>query len=462
MNERTDRGPAIAFLGRVARHAALPALLVFALSTALTYGLVHVLRARLGGEAPPPVAAQLAALQPFSAGIQLLPDLQPVSIVPVSPPPVEAEPPSLHVITGRISRGSTVGTALSGQGVPRPVIHAVSHALRPVFDFRRARAGDFFTLIRGEDDEVLSFEYQHGREKVYRVRRAPSGDLVASGEDVPLERRVVQLAGIVEDSVFAAVTELGEGPDLVHAFADVFVWDVDFSKQVRPGDQFRLLVEKFYDGKGFVRYGRVLAAEYRTALRSHVAVYYEDEAGNGDYFTPEGNSVRRSFLRAPLKYARISSRYTKARLHPILKIRRPHEGVDYAAPTGTPVWSVARGQVIFVGWQGGYGRLVKIRHQNGYVTYYGHLSRYAAGLRVGHQVQQRQVIGYVGSSGLATGPHLDYRVQVNGRFIDPLRLDAPTGMPIPGQEIARFHELRDLRLGELRKAQPAVVLDASL
>jgi murein DD-endopeptidase MepM/ murein hydrolase activator NlpD len=118
--------------------------------------------------------------------------------------------------------------------------------------------------------------------------------------------------------------------------------------------------------------------------------------------------------------------------------------------------------VIFVGWQGGYGRLVKIRHQNGYVTYYGHLSRYAQGLRVGHQVQQRQVIGYVGSSGLATGPHLDYRVQVNGRFIDPLRLDAPTGMPIPGQEIARFHELRDLRLGELRKAQPAVVLDASL
>ena len=439
-------------------RAAVPAVLVFALSAALTYGMVHFLRARLAAEAPLIAAAQLAPLQPPSAGIDLLPDLSPTSIIPETP---SAPEPTLNVVTGRLARGSTVATALGGQGVPSAAIHAVSRALRPVFDLRRARAGDFFTLIRGEDDEVLSFEYQRGREKVFRVHRDPSGDLIASGEDVPLERRVVQLAGIIEDSVFAAVTELGEGPELVHAFADVFIWDVDFSKQVRPGDQFRLLVEKYYDGKGFVRYGRVLAAEYRTAQRTHTAIYYEGSDGYGAYFTPDGLSVKRSFLRAPLKFQRISSRYTNLRMHPVLKVGRPHWGVDYAAPTGTPVWSVASGEVVFAGWQGGFGRLVKIRHQNGYVTSYGHLSRYAPGLRVGDRVQQKQVIGYVGASGLATGPHLDYRVQVNGRFLDPLKLDVPTGEPISRSERARFAEYRDLRLAELDRAQPAVVLDAA-
>jgi murein DD-endopeptidase MepM/ murein hydrolase activator NlpD len=445
-----------ALFRRVNWGAAVPALAVFAFSAALTYGAVQLLRARLGSETPEPrPAPQAVALEPL--GLRLLPAPGPLSLARAPEPE-----PALHVVTGKIARGSTVGMALSGQGIPGPVIHALSHALRPVFDFRRARAGDFFTLIRGADEEVLSFEYQHGREKVYRLRRAPSGDLVPSDDRVPLELRVVPVAGIIEDSVFAAMTELGEGPDLVHAFADVFVWDVDFSKQVRPGDQFRLLVEKFYDGKGFVRYGRVLAAEYRTSQRVHTALYYEDASGEGDYFTPDGKSVRRSFLRAPLKFVRISSGYTNRRLHPVLKVRRPHWGVDYAAPTGTPVWAVARGEVIFAGWQGGFGRLIKIRHQNGYISYYGHLSRYAAGLRAGQHVSQQQVIGYVGSSGLATGPHLDYRLQVNGRFIDPLKLSIPTGEPIPLEERERFEAQRDERLAELSAAQPAIVLDASL
>jgi murein DD-endopeptidase MepM/ murein hydrolase activator NlpD len=370
--------------------------------------------------------------------------------------------PALNVLSGRIGRGTTVGAALAERGVPGPLVHAISESLRPVFDFRRARPGDFFTLIRDPQDNLLSFEYQHGRERRFRVRREATGELVASADSVPLERRVVQLAGIVEGSVFSAITDLGEGADLVQSFADVFIWDIDFSKQVRPGDEFRMVVEKFYDPTGFVRYGRILAADYRTAGRTHTAVYYEDDAGNGDYFTPDGRSVRRSFLRAPLKYSRISSRYTYSRLHPVLKFRRPHLGVDYAAPTGTPVWAVAEGQVIFAGWQGGFGRLVKIRHHNGYVSYYGHLSRYGAGLRVGQRVRQKQVIGYVGSSGLATGPHLDFRVQINGRYVDPLKLDFPTGEPIPMEERERFEEIKDLRLAELREAQPAVTLEAAL
>jgi murein DD-endopeptidase MepM/ murein hydrolase activator NlpD len=248
----------------------------------------------------------------------------------------------------------------------------------------------------------------------------------------------------------------------VHSFTDIFLWDFDFSTQTRPGDEFRMVFEKFFDKDGFVRYGRVLAAEYRASRKDFVAVWFEDGEGRGDYYTPDGNSVRRAFLKAPVKYSRISSRYTKARLHPILRVRRPHEGVDYAAPTGTPVWSIARGQVIFAGWSGGYGRLIKVKHTNGYVSFYGHLSRYARGLRVGQAVSQKQLIGFVGMSGLATGPHLDFRIQKNGRFFDPLSVKLDMGEPISARAFARFNQVKDMRMSELREASPDTSLDAAM
>ena len=172
--------------------------------------------------------------------------------------------------------------------------------------------------------------------------------------------------------------------------------------------------------------------------------------------------MRRTFLRAPVKYSRISSRYSKSRLHPILNVRRPHEGIDYAAPTGTPIWAVAEGEVIFKGWSGGFGRLIKIRHNNGYVSYYGHLSRYAGNLKVGSRVEQQQVVGYVGSTGLATGPHLDYRLKVDGRFVDPLKVRFPHGAPVPNEELDRFAALRDELLAELSNVSPPLVLEAGM
>jgi murein DD-endopeptidase MepM/ murein hydrolase activator NlpD len=223
-----------------------------------------------------------------------------------------------------------------------------------------------------------------------------------------------------------------------------------------------MVFEKFFDKDGFVRYGRVLAAEYRSSKRNFVAVWFEDAPGHGGYFTPDGNSVRRAFLKAPVKYSRISSRYTKARLHPILRTRRPHEGVDYAAPVGTPVWSVANGKVIFAGWSGGFGRLVKVKHTNGYISYYGHLSRYAKGLRVGQTVSQKQLVGYVGMTGLATGPHLDFRLQKNGRFFDPLSVKLDMGEPIAPRSRSRFTQVLEMRMAELRAAAPEVVLEAAM
>jgi murein DD-endopeptidase MepM/ murein hydrolase activator NlpD len=256
---------------------------------------------------------------------------------------------------------------------------------------------------------------------------------------------------------------LGERAELVQAFADIFAYEVDFSTQTRPGDEFRLVFEKFYDQNGFVEYGNILAAQYRTDERDHTAIRFEDEHGErAGYYTPDGRSVRRSFLRAPVNYTRISSGYSLSRLHPIFKRRRPHEGIDYAAPSGTPVWSVGDGVVVFQGWSGGFGRLLKIRHANGFVSYYGHLSRFANQTRVGTRVKQKQVIGYVGATGWATGPHLDFRLQRNGRFVNPLQTKFPHGEPIGVEDRERFESIRDGLLAELRQTEPGLVLEAGM
>ncbi|MFI5316150.1 MAG: peptidoglycan DD-metalloendopeptidase family protein [Myxococcota bacterium] len=369
---------------------------------------------------------------------------------------------SLTIVTGRVPRNGTLSGALRGSGVAPEMVETVARSLRSVFDVRAARPGDFYALIRDASGQLLSFEFQRGRAEVYRVERDSVGNLVASHEAAALERRTIELGGVVKHSLFDALTDLGEGAGLVHEFTDIFAWDFDFSTQTRPGDEFRLVFEKFYDKDGFVRYGRIQAAEYRAARRDFVAVWFEDENGAGAYYSPDGNALRRSFLAAPLKYSRISSRYTMSRLHPILHSRRPHEGVDYAAPVGTPVWAVADGEVVFAGWSGGFGNTVRVKHHNGYVSCYGHLSRYARGLRVGQQVAQKQLIGFVGASGLATGPHLDFRLAQNGRFIDPLRMKIDAGEPVPPRARSRFAKVKEARLAELREAQPSIVLDAAM
>jgi murein DD-endopeptidase MepM/ murein hydrolase activator NlpD len=454
------------FRGREVRWGSL---LTFALSALLTYALIERLARPPGAEAvapeggPAPVevavpAGEAESPAPSEPRGSLLAEVLASPPVeeeePAPPKPVEAvtenaEDRSVRVVTGRIQRGSTLAGALRKQGVSAQLTDKIARAMRPVFDFRYAHAGDSFALVRNGGGKLLSFEFQQGRRDIYRLRPGEGEDLVATHEEVPLERRVIRLSGKVHRSLFETMVALGEGPDLVHDFADIFAWDIDFSRQTLPGDRFRAVFEKFYDRDGFVRYGKVLAAQYTTGNNTFVAVYFEDDDGYGDYYRPDGSSVRRTFLRAPVRYTRISSRYSKSRFHPVLKVRRPHEGIDYAAPTGTPVWAVADGVVIFRGWSGGFGRLVKIRHPNGYVSYYGHLSRYANGVDKGARVRQKQVVGYVGTTGLTTGPHLDYRLKTNGRFVDPLRVRFPRGQPVYAKNRERFVAARDSLLREL-------------
>jgi murein DD-endopeptidase MepM/ murein hydrolase activator NlpD len=404
--------------------------------------------------------AAVAAIGPSSQPGFFGPELpSEMTLADVDAPHVK--PATMRVMTGHIPRASTLADALGGQGVAVQTVDRISRTLRPLFDFRRAQPGDFYALIQDESGEILSFEYQRGRRIVYRLERDEQG-LRAVRSELPLERRVVRLAGVIDRSLFETVLELGEGAGLTEKYADVFIWDIDFSSQTRPGDEFRMVFEKFYDREGFVRYGNILAAHYRSGKREFIALYFEDKDGYADYYTPDGNSVRRTFLRAPVNYTHISSRYSKSRLHPILKVRRPHEGIDYAAPKGTAVWAVADGEVVFKSWEGGFGRLLKVRHNNGYISYYGHLSAYAEGITVGSRVQQKQVIGRVGQTGLATGPHLDYRLKLGGRFVDPLKVKFPTGRPVTVIAQPRFAQMRDLRLAELLEVSPALVLEAAM
>jgi murein DD-endopeptidase MepM/ murein hydrolase activator NlpD len=372
-------------------------------------------------------------------------------------PEPEPLPPSDELIEGALGPGDTLAAALGSRGVDGALVDRLARKLRDLYDFRFARPGHRYRLELDDQGDLVSFEYVVSRLERYRVDAAAHG-WVAQREEIPIIHRRTRIAGVVTSTLYDSIQDLGEDPQLAADFAGIFAWDVDFSRSVQPGDEFRIHYERNYvaDEDGHETYigpGRILAARYSGAGGDHSAVYYETEPGKGGYYRPDGTSVERRFLAAPLNYSRISSTFSRARFHPILKITRPHHGIDYAAPTGTPIWAVADGTVLFKGWQGTNGRFVKIRHADGYVSQYAHLSRFAPGLRVGQRVRQKQVIGQVGSSGLATGPHVCFRIQRNGEYVDPARLRMATGgAPIPADGRDSFVAVRDRLLAELGPA----------
>jgi murein DD-endopeptidase MepM/ murein hydrolase activator NlpD len=377
--------------------------------------------------------------------------------------PAATEP----VVEGQIQPGDTLLGALGRHGVGAATVAVIVRELRPHFDFRRARPGHRYRIERDGAGELVSFRYDVSSLEHYELTQ--QGDRwEARGARRGVIRQQARLAGVVGTTLHDAIQDLGEKPELAGAFATIFAWDVDFAKGTHPGDEFHLLYERNYVAReaGGLRYtgpGRILAARYTSRGRTHEAIYYETAPGVGSYYRPDGSSVRQAFLAAPLKYTRISSSFSLARFHPILRRTRPHPGIDYAAPAGTPVWSVASGRVVHVGWMGGYGRLVKVQHADGYVSFYAHLSGFARDLRVGQTVSQKQVIGYVGSSGLSTGPHVCFRITRNGQFVDP----ASTRIPSGGERIAArqrqdFETIRDARLAQLGPAQTLVATDEAM
>jgi murein DD-endopeptidase MepM/ murein hydrolase activator NlpD len=363
----------------------------------------------------------------------------------------------LTVVTkGILKRGQTLSAALRDHGISSATIHLISQQMRGVFDFRYARPGHRYRLGQDPEGMLLDFRYSTSAEKSYYLFW--DGTRYTVREDhAALRTQLAKVSGVVDTSLYDAIQALGEHTALAGAFADIFAWDIDFSRSVRPGDDFQILYERLYrtddDGEEiYVRPGRILAARYRGAAGSHSAIYFEGGGGQAGYYRPDGTAIERAFLVAPLEFRRISSSFSKARRHPILGVVRPHRGIDYAAAPGTPVWSVADGKVIYRGWAGASGNLVKIQHRSGYVSYYAHLSRFESGLKLGDTVRQKQVVGYVGQTGLATGPHVCFRVQKNGRYVNPLDIVSPPAQGIADSEWSIFKARRDVLLSDLGSA----------
>jgi murein DD-endopeptidase MepM/ murein hydrolase activator NlpD len=418
-------------------------------------------------------AVALSAAVPSGGGAKAGPELSLVAATALLPavaakhrtPPFDPED-GAHIVTeGSITAGTTLASSLGRHGVAPEVTNLIAEQLSPHFDFRRARAGHSYRLAQDEAGTLIEFRYRTSTTSSFRISRVEDGYSVRH-EEAYLTPRTVRLAGQVDTTLYQAVIDLGERAQLARDFADVFAWDIDFQRSVHSGDQFQILYERLYrtedDGsETYVRTGRVLAARYEGTVGEHTALYFEVEEGRGGYYRPDGTSVKGQFLMAPLRHARISSSYSAARPHPILKVTRPHHGIDYAAPAGDPVWAVADGEVIYRASAGGFGNLVKIRHANGYVSYYAHLSRFPKGLKVGQKVEQKQLIGYVGQTGLATGPHVCFRIAKNGQYVNPARLRTPSGPSMPQNLLQTFRIASSILVAEL-DARAVVASETSL
>jgi murein DD-endopeptidase MepM/ murein hydrolase activator NlpD len=360
-----------------------------------------------------------------------------------------------QIVEGSIREGGTFFQSLAEKNISSSWIELIILKLRPYIDFRKIKGGTY-RLMRDGKGELVKFIYEASPTEVYEIEKDSQG-YTAQRKEVPLETYVAKVVGEIRSSLFEAMDSLGEQDQLTITFADILAWEVDFYKDVKEGDRFKVVVEKVYKGDQFIRYGTIHALEFQSGSSVVRGIEYQ-----GAYYHEDGTSLRRAFLKAPLRFNRISSRFSYARKHPILGGTFPHYGVDYAAPPGTPIWAVADGVVIACGWNGGFGNQVILRHMNGYRTYYGHLSRYGRGVKRGARVKQMQIIGYVGSTGLSTGPHLDYRLAKDGRFRNPLKEAFPAGVPIGKGEIETFQKRRDERMAWLQGDAPFQQRQSSL
>jgi murein DD-endopeptidase MepM/ murein hydrolase activator NlpD len=372
---------------------------------------------------------------------------QPAVARPKSDDPAAEE---ARVVEGVMADSDTVERRWKSDGLPPKQVNDVAASLGKLFDLRTVRAGHGYTLRFDAEDHLRSLEYRVSPALAYRVVREGDG-WKATKDEKPLEVRQAEIGGVIGSSLYEAIKRSGESTALVGWFVDTFAWDLNFYTDSQAGDRFKIIVEKKFLGGRFYKYGRVLAAEYSGRTGTFRAFWFQPSNGAqpGSYFTEHGESIVKSMLKTPLKYVRVSSAFDRHRFHPILHTEKAHLGVDYAAPLGTPVWATTGGRVSFVGPRGGAGNAIILDHANGMSSTYMHLSKFARGLAVGQSVRQKQVIGYVGMTGLATGPHLHFSIRVNGAFVDPLKLKPAREASIDGKSRQEFADVVAPRLQAL-------------
>ncbi len=337
----------------------------------------------------------------------------------------------------KVAPGRTLADSLQRMGLDAPTAAGIVVSAQSAYDLRHLRAGNLLAIGRSVVGDLRVVRYQIDADRMLWI--LPRGqNFHAEIKAIPSHTEVAGVTGEVRDSLFNAVTDAGESPELAMRLAEIFGWDLDFYTDPRPGDTFRVVVEKkkYLDGRT-AAYGRILAAEYNNDDHAYQAVLFRDSAGRLAYYAPDGKSLEKAFLRSPLKFAApITSHFSRSRYHPILKVRRPHLGIDYGAPIGTPVQAIGSGRVVFAGRKGGAGNLVHLQHVNGYETMYMHLSRIL--VHPGQHVEQGQRIGLVGMTGLATGPHVDFRIRQHGAYRNFETLRLPPAQPVGKRDWGEF------------------------
>jgi len=340
-------------------------------------------------------------------------------------------------ITEVVKNGDTAGLVLARLGLPTSEVGNIIQAAAPIYNLKNVHIGHKFQKNISNDDIKVTYQIDAKERLVLTTKSGHSwqAEIVSR----PLFTRTNMVEGVIQDSLFYDAGKAGLEDALTIQLVDIFAWDIDFVRDLRKGDAFKVLYEEAFDDEGRRVDYTILSAEFVNRGHVYTAIRYKDKKGNFEYYDQEGRNLRKTYLKSPVRYSRISSRFSVSRKHPVLGYTRAHRGVDYAAKSGTPIRSIGDGKVVYKGWRGGYGRFIEIRHTNGiHSTAYAHMRRYAKGIRKGSYVKQGQIIGYVGMTGLATGPHLHFEFRSRGRAVNPLRVKHKAAKPVPKTEITAF------------------------
>jgi len=399
---------------------------------------------------PLPAAAEITGLPDEIPGTAVAtpPQAEPVAAI-------EPEPPGTwHEIT--VQSGDSLARIFNKQGIPPRQLHDIIATGKIAKKLTNIYPGQKLRMRTTPEDGLLELRYEIDALNQVQVTRNEDGFAAELIQREP-ERRSMRAAGTIDNSLFLAAQQANLPENITMELAGIFGWDIDFALDIRQGDQFALLYEELYLDGERIGTGNILAAEFTNAGKLYQAVRYTDQQGRTDYYTPDGRSMRKTFLRTPVAFSRISSRFSTGRKHPLLNRIRAHKGVDYAASRGTPVKATGNGKIVLRGKKGGYGKTIVIKHGSRYSTLYAHLNSYSRGLRNGSRVQQGQIIGYVGSTGLATGPHLHYEFRVNGVHRNPLTVKLPDAAPLPKKYRQEFRLATENLLAQLELAKTQAI-----
>jgi len=353
-----------------------------------------------------------------------------------------------------IKSGDTAGVALSNLGFSAAEAANIIQASSNVYSLKNVHIGRKFK--RSDKDDVIKLTYEINAEETLALTQKKGEDWKAEVIPRQVASRTVVVQGTLEDSLFLDAAKAGLEDSLTIKLVDIFAWDIDFARDIRKGDSFKVMFEETFDDSGKRVDHTIIAAEFVNRGNVYTGIRYRDKKGNIEYYSEDGRNLRKTYLKSPVKFSRISSRFTTSRKHPVLGYTRAHRGVDYAAKSGTPIRAVGDGKIVYLGWRSGYGRFIEIRHNNGiHTTAYAHMKKYGKNMKKGRLVKQGDIIGYVGMSGLATGPHLHFEFRSRGRAVNPLKIKHKSANPVAEEEMTSFSvQAKDVLRKMTLRSQP--------